>query len=150
MEIKEIITVGITLLIGVLVVSFIFAPTSGAHDTQIQILNKGDLGDNSTIYIKLTDSGKTSLSNETVHVKLIDENGTVVYSEDVVTHATGVGMTELGNVSAGEYTLNITFDGDANYTGCSVSKKVNVKGEVVEDVIDNSTLTADDMDDITD
>lgn len=151
MESKDMIIAGITIFIAIAVVGFVFAPASDSNgtDTNIQILNKGDFGENSTLYIKLTDSKQSSLSNKTVHVQITDKNGTVVYKEDVVTHATGVAMSELGNLSAGEYTLNVTYDGDANYTGSSVSKKITVKGEVVEDEIDNSTLTDADMDDIT-
>lgn len=149
MEFQEIITAGIIIIVVAFILSFVFTPASDAHNTNIQILNKGDFGENSTLYIKLTDDKQSSLSNKTIHIQIIDENGTVVYNEDTVTHSTGVAMTELGNISAGEYRINITYDGDANYTGSSISKKITIKGEVVEDVIDNSTLTDADMDDIT-
>lgn len=149
MEFQEIIIAGIIIIVAALILSFIFTPASSSHDTSIQILNKGDLGSNSTIYIKLTDNNKVSLSEKTVHVQLTDKNGTVVYKKDVQTHATGVGMAQLSDVSAGNYTLNITYDGDSNYTACSVSKAVTVSGGVVQDVIDNSTLDAATIRDIT-
>jgi hypothetical protein len=148
--VKDLIIFGIIIIIAAIAFSFIFSPSSVAHDTNIQLLNKGDFGSNSTVYIKLTDTQKNSLSNKTVHVKLLDKKGKVVYNKSIDTHTTGVGMAKLSNVSAGEYTLNITFDGDKNYTGCSLSKKITVEGGEVEDVIDNSTLDAADLQDIAD
>lgn len=141
MQFQEIIIAGIIIIVAALVLSFVFSPTSEAHDTNIQILNKGDFGLNSTIYIKLTDNQKTSLSDQTVHVQLIDENGTVVYKDDVKTQATGVAMSKLSGVGAGNYTIKITYDGDSNYTASSLEKKVNVVGEEVEDIVDDMNLT---------
>lgn len=147
---KDLIIFGIIIIIAAVAFSMVFSPSSDAHNTSIQILNKGDLGSNSTVYIKLTDDEKTSLSNKTVHVKLLDNKGKTAYQKDIKTHATGVGMAKLSNVSSGEYTLNITYDGDANYTGCSLSKKVKVDSGVVKDEIDNSTLDNATMQDIID
>lgn len=147
---KDLIIFGIIIIIAAVAFSMVFSPSSDAHSTSIQILNKGDLGSNSTVYIKLTDDKKTSLSNKTVHVKLLDNNGKTAYQKDIKTHATGVGMAKLSNVSSGEYTLNITYDGDANYTSCSLSKKVKVDSGVVKDEIDNSTLDNATMQDIID
>ena len=147
---KDILIFGIIIIIAAIAFSFIFSPSSDAHNTSIQLLNKGDFGSNSTIYIKLTDTQKNSLSNKTVHVQLLDKKGKTVYKKSIDTHTTGVGMAKLSNISAGEYTLKITFDGDKNYTGCSLSKNINVKGGDVEDVIDNSTLDAADLQDIVD
>ncbi|WP_295611866.1 DUF3244 domain-containing protein [uncultured Methanobrevibacter sp.] len=147
---RDLLIFGIIIIIAAIVFSFVFSPSSDAHNTSIQVLNKGDLGSNSTIYVKLTDSQKTSLSNKTVHVKLLDNKGKVVYKKNIKTHATGVGMAKLSNMSSGEYTLNITYDGDANYTGCSLSKKVKVDSGVVKDEIDNSTLDSAAIQDILD
>lgn len=143
MDRKELVIAGIVVVIAVIVAGVIFAPSDVAKNTTLDILNKGDFGENSTIYIKLTDDEKNALSDETVHVKLTDKNGNVVYEENVKTHATGVGLAKLSNITAGEYELNVTFDGEGNYTGCSISKKITVKGEVVEDIVDNSTLIED-------
>lgn len=148
MEIKDIAIFVIVVIAVAVIASFIFNPASEAHNTNIQILNKGDFGSNSTVYVKLTDNQKTSLGNKTVHVKLLDKNGKAVYDKTIKTHTTGVGMAKLSNISAGEYTLNVTFDGDANYTGCSLSKKVKVDSGVVKDEIDNSTLDNATMQDI--
>lgn len=147
---KDLVIFGIIIIIGAVAFSLIFSPTIDAKATHIDILNKGDFGSNSTIYVKLTDNQKTSLGNETVHVKLLDKKGKAVYDKTINTRATGVGMAKLSNVSAGEYTLNVTYDGNKNFTSCSLSKKVKVDDGVVKDVIDNSTLDNATMQDILD
>lgn len=146
---KDLIIFGIIIIIVAIAFSFIFSPSTNAHNTNLQILNKGDLGPNSAIYVKLTDNEKTSLSNKTINIKLIDKKNKVIYKKNVTTHSTGVGMAKLSNVSAGEYTLNVSYDGDSKYTNCSISKKVTVNKTVVKDTIDNSTLTESDLQDIS-
>lgn len=140
MDKKELIITGIIIIIAVVAASIIFAPSISAQYTSIDVLNKGDLGENSTIYVKLTDGDKTSLSNKTIHVKLTDGKNNVVYEDSVKTQATGVAIVKLHNVSAGEYNLDVNFDGDENFTGCSISQKVKVITGEVKDVVENSTL----------
>lgn len=140
MDKKELIITGIIIIIAVVAAGIIFAPSISAQYTSIDVLNKGDLGENSTIYVKLTDGDKTSLSNKTIHVKLTDNKNNVVYEDSVKTQATGVAIVKLHNVSAGEYNLEVNFDGDENYTGCSISQKVKVITGEVKDEVTNSTL----------
>ena len=140
MDKKEMMVAGVVVVIAVIVGGIVFAPSADAKFTTIDVLNKGDLGQNGTLYVKLTDNEKTSLSNKTLHVKLTDGKGKVVYDESVKTHATGVAIVKLENVSAGKYDLNITFDGDGNYSSSSVSQKLTIKGEHIEEQVDNITL----------
>lgn len=141
---------GIIVIIGIAVVSIAFAPDSDANSTSIEILNKKDIGENGTVYVKLKDSSNAPLSNKTIHIKLTDSKNHVVYEKTVRTHATGVAIVKLNNVSAGSYKINITFDGDANYTASSISQKLTVKGEpVVEDDLVNSTIIQETIEDDT-
>lgn len=140
MDKKEMIVAGVVVVIAVIVGGIVFAPSADAKFTTIDVLNKGDLGQNGTLYVKLTDNEKTSLSGKTLHVKLTDSKGKVVYDESVKTHATGVAIVKLDNVSAGVYNLNITFDGDANYSSSSISQKLKIKGEHIEEQVENITL----------
>lgn len=140
MEIKDIIIFAVIIIIVAFVASFILSPSADAKYTSLEILNKGDFGENSTLYVKLADNDKTALSDKTLHVKILNKKGKTVYDKNVKTHATGVGLAKLENLTPGEYTVNVTFDGDGNYSGSSISQKIKVKGGEVEDVVDNSTL----------
>lgn len=145
--IKDLVLFAIIIIVAAIVASIIFAPSDEADFTTLEVLNKGEFGENSTIYVKLADSEKNALSGQDVHVKLTDSDGKVVYDESVKTHATGVALAKLNGVSAGEYTLNITYDGNENYTASSVSQKITIQGEPVEDEIENSTLIQDTLED---
>lgn len=140
MDKKELIITGIIIIIAVVAAGIIFAPSTSAQYTGMDVLNKGDLGENSTIYVKLTAGDKTSLSNKTIHVKLTDDKNNVVYEESVKTQTTGVAIVKLHNVTPGKYNLEVKFDGDENYTGSSISQKVTVKAGEVTDEVTNSTL----------
>ena len=141
MDKKELAVLAVIIIIAASVVSIVFAPDASGESTSIEILNKKDIGENGTVYVKLKDSSNGPLSNKTIHIKLTDSNNHAVYEKTVHTHSTGVAIVKLENVSAGSYNINITFEGDANYTGCSVSQKLNIKGEtVVDEAIENSTI----------
>ena len=140
MDKKEFIIAGIVVIIAVMATGIIFAPGIDAKHTTIDVLNKGDYGQNSTIYVKLTDHDKAPLSDKTVHIKLTNDKNEVVYDESTKTHATGVAIAQLDNITAGKYTLNVTFDGDGNHSGSSISQEITVKEGYVEDTLENTTL----------
>lgn len=140
MDKKELIIIGIVVILAIVIGSILFAPSDEAKTTSITLLNKGDFGENSTVYIKLKDIDDNSLSGKTINIKITDDEGKAVYDKTVETHATGVAIAKLKNMSAGNYTLEVSFDGDENYTGCSMNKKISIIGEEVEDEIDESDL----------
>lgn len=140
MDKKELIILGIIVAVAVVIAAIVFAPQIDAKSTSIEILNEKNIGENGTIYLKLKDNEKGALSNQSIHIKLTDKNNKVVYEKTVKTHSTGVAIVKLKNVKGGTYNINATYDGDANFTGCSISQKITVKGEVVEDTLANSTL----------
>ncbi|MDO5860566.1 hypothetical protein [Methanobrevibacter sp.] len=143
MDKKELIIVGIIIIIAVVVGSILFASNGDSKYTTLDVLNKGAIGENSTVYVKLSDNEKTALSGKTLHIKLTNNESKVIYENSVKTHATGVAIVELENISAGDYNLNVTFDGDENYTGSSISQKITVKEGYVEENLENSTLIED-------
>ena len=139
--IKTLILFVVIILVAAVVASFIFAPANEGHDvTNIEILNNNTIGENSTLYLQLSNLNKEGLSNKTIHIQITDKNGSTVYKNDVKTYATGVARAKLANLSAGEYTINVTFDGDGEYEGSSISKKINIAQGHVDDAVENSTL----------
>ena len=132
MEKREIMIAAIVILVVALVASNLMN-TSSAKDTQLKILNNGSIGENGTIYIKLTDMEKNSLGNKAIKVSIIDKNGKAVYSKDLKTHVTGMALVKVENITPGTYTVNVTFNGDENYTSSSASQKINISSGHVEE-----------------
>ena len=133
MDKKEYVIIGIVIIIAIAVAGIIFSSPNSAKNTQIQILNNGSIGENGTIYIKLTDMEKNSLGDKPIKVSIIDKKGKAVYTKELKTHVTGMALVKVENITPDTYTVNVTFNGDANYSSSSVSKKINiVSGHVDE------------------
>ena len=75
MDKKELIIIGIVIVIFIVVAGVMLSPSTGAKDTELKMLNNGTLGENGTIYIKLTDAQKQSLADKPVTVKITDKSG---------------------------------------------------------------------------
>lgn len=146
MDKKELIILGIIVVIAIVVGGIVFAPHSDGISTSIEILNHKDVGENGNVYVKLKDASGASLSNKTLHVKITDKNNKVIYDKSVETHSTGVAIVKLQNATPGEYTINITFEGDGNYSECSLSQKIVISGDAVDE-LENSTLIQETLDD---
>lgn len=140
MDKKELLILGIIIVIIAVIAGIILAPQSNGQTTNLEILNKKAVMENGSVYVKLKDGSSGALSDKNLTVQLKDSKGKVVYKTVEETHATGVAVVKLKNVSAGEYEINVTFDGDGNYTGSSISQKIKVGGDTPETELENSTL----------
>lgn len=146
MDKKELIIIGIVAVIFIVVAGVILSPTTGAKDTELKMLNNGTLGENGTIYIKLTDAQKQSLADKPITVKITDKNGKEVLSKTVKTHVTGVAIVKLAKMSPGSYEVKVNYDGDNNYTASSLKEKINVKSGYVEEDINMTEMIGSDTD----
>lgn len=133
MDKKEYVIIGIVIIIAIAVAGIIFSSPNSAKNTQIQILNNGSIGENGTIYIKLTDMEKNSLGDKPIKVSIIDKKGKAVYTKELKTHVTSMALVKVENITPDTYTVNVTFNGDANYSSSSVSKKINIVSGHVEE-----------------
>ena len=146
MDKKELIIIGIVVVIFIVIASIMLSPSNGAKDTELKMLNNGTLGENGTIYIKLTDAQKQSLADKPVTVKITDKSGKEVLSKTVKTHVTGVAIVKLAKMSPGEYEVKVSYDGDNNYTASSLKEKINVKSGYVEEDINMTAMIGSDTD----
>jgi len=146
MDKKELIIIGIVIVIFIVVAGVMLSPSTGAKDTELKMLNNGTLGENGTIYIKLTDAQKQSLADKPVTVKITDKSGKEVLSKTVKTHVTGVAIVKLAKMSPGEYEVKVSYDGDNNYTASSLKEKINVKSGYVEEDINMTAMIGSDTD----
>ena len=149
MDKKELIILGILAVIAAVAIWFMyFSPVESAADySMLNIIGDGTIGENGTVYAKLANGENVALRDKEVHITVKDSNGSVVFEDSSKTYVNGVVNFKLTNVSAGKYDVNITFDGDENFTSCGVSENLTIKaGEVEEDVPDEiveSVETAD-------
>lgn len=144
MDEQRLIIIGVIVVILAVIAGVLL--TSSSHnpgDSIIDILGDGTIPVNGTIDVKLTNGEGTALKDKTVHVSVVDKNGKEVFKKDATTYANGVANIQLNGVAAGKYSVNVTFDGDNNFTASSVSKEITVKGAApdTQNNTDNDTAS---------
>ena len=133
MEQKNIV---IIVLIAIVVLAaavgvMLLSPYDAKQDTKLDILSNETLYKWSNLTVKLTDINGTGISDETVNVTIKDKNGGI-YQTSLLTNGSGIGVLEL-NSSAGNYTVNITFEGDDKYNSANATQRLEIKEVVVEE-----------------
>ena len=124
---KLIIIALIAIILAFLVGIFVSMPNFSKTDSQLEIIGNDTLAEGSNLQIKLTDANGTGLSNQTVKITFTDkDNSTSDYS--VVTNDEGVGELKIDK-TAGEYDINVAYDGNDGYNGCNATKKITVEKE---------------------
>ena len=91
--------------------------------------------------IKLVDSSENPLKDKELHVTVFDDNGTEVLKKSGVTSSEGVASIEVKNLSAGNYSINVTFDGEGKYSANSIDGKIEIVGKEISNTNSSSSTT---------
>ena len=134
MENKNIIIILLVVIIILLAVAGVmfFQQANAKEPTKIKITSdKTQYEDDGELSIKLTDLNNTPISKELVNVTITNKKGKVVVDDVVKTNSKGKEKLKL-DLKKGKYTVNVTYGGNENYTGCNTTQKLNIKEEVVQ------------------
>ncbi len=134
MENNKIIILALIAVIAVLLVAMaaMMMPNMAKQDTKLKFKSNSTLTEGDSLKIKLTDINGTAIEDQTVNVTITDKSGKSDY-HTVVTNEKGIGTLKMDK-GAGKYTVNVSYGGNENYTGCNVTKKITIeKEEVVEE-----------------
>ena len=113
-------------------------PDIGKEQTKIKITSDKEQLEGGELNIKLTDLNKTPVSKEIVNIKITNNKGKVVVDEVVKTNSKGKAKLDL-DLKKGKYKVNVTYDGNENYTGCNATQKLKIKEAVTEAVMSQSS-----------
>ena len=113
-------------------------PAFTKEATKIKITSEKEQLEGGELNIKLTDLNKTPASKQTVNIKITDNKGKVVVDEVVKTNSKGKAKLDL-DLKKGKYKVNVTYDGNENYTGCNATQKLKIKEAVTEAVMSQSS-----------
>ena len=102
-----------------------------AEPTKIKITSDKEQYEGGELAIKLIALNKTPISNETANIKIADKNGKVVVDEVVKTNSKGKAKLDL-DLKKGDYVVNVTFDGNENYTGNNTTQKLKINKAFTE------------------
>lgn len=140
MDKKMMIILGVIVAIAVVIAAFMLLSAEDTNLSKLDILGNGTIGENGTLNVKLSNEEGVALKDKEVHVTVKNSKGKVVFENSAKTYVNGVANVKIENVSAGEYEVNVTFDGDENYTACSISEKLIIAQGVVEDTEENDDV----------
>lgn len=132
MENKSIIII-LVIVIVVLgaILGIMFLQTTNAKEaTKVKITSdKTQYEDDGKLSIELTDLNKTAISKENVNIIIKNKKGKVVVNQTVKTNSKGKAKLDL-DLKKGKYTVNITYNGNENYTGNNTTQELTIKEEV--------------------
>ena len=128
-----VIIVILTAVLGVILLN----QTNAKEPTKVKITSDNEQYEGGEVSIQLTDLNKTALSKENVNITITDNKGKVVVNDTVQTNSKGKAQLDL-DLKKGEYTINVTYAGNENYTGSNTTQKLTIKEEVKETVSEES------------
>lgn len=147
MEDKNIIIILIAIIVILVAVlgMVILHQEDSQEPTKIKIISNKTIYEGEDLSIKLTDLNKTPLSKKTVNITIYNNKGKIVVNEVVKTNSKGKAKLNL-DLDKGKYTVNVTFDGDENYSANSTTKKIEIiEEEIVETPPEEITSTTEEI-----
>jgi len=135
---KIIIALVIVLVVIVAAGVLFLNPGHAKADSRVVVLSNSTLNDGDYFTIRLTDLNNTPIANQTVNVTIIDANGGK-NPQVITTDANGDGSLQLNGLAVGNYTMNVTYGGNNNYTSCNTTQKLEMKEKVIPTVSSSSS-----------
>lgn len=135
------IIISLLLIIIALLVVFgimLINPSDAKTDTIITVTSNDTLYDGDYFSISLTDVNGTPLDNQTVKISIIDSNGGE-NPQRITTDTMGNGMLQLKGLTVGNYTVNVTYLGNKNYSGNSSIQKFSINEHKKESSSESSS-----------
>ena len=134
-----IILVAVIVILAAAVGLILLNPMHAKEPTKIKITSDKEQYEGGKISIKLTDLNKTPVSKEIVNITITNKKGKVVVDDVVKTNSKGKAKLDL-DLKKGKYKVNVTYEGNENYTGNSTTQKLTIKEEeVVEAEVEYSS-----------
>ena len=127
---KIIISLVIVLVVIVAAGLLFLNPGHAKSDSRVVVSSNSTLYDGDNFTVRLTDLNNTPIANQTVNVTIIDANGGK-NPQVITTDANGDGSLQLNGLAVGNYTINVTYGGNNNYTSCNTTQKLEMKEKVI-------------------
>ena len=134
MENKNIIIILIAIIVVLAVVAGVmFMQPAAKEPTKVKITSDKSQYEGGKVTIQLTDLNKTAISKEKVNITITNKKGKVVINETIKTNSKGKAKLDL-DLKKGNYTVNVTYGGNENYTGDNTTQKLTIKEEIKQTV----------------
>lgn len=131
---NKIIIIGFVIILIALVgiTFYMFNGQQQQSATQIKIAGNKTIEEDGTLTVKLSSLNGTGIKHEKINITVIDKKNKEVLKKTVKTNSKGKAKVDLDNISKGKYIVNITFEGNENYSANNTSEKIKIIEKVVE------------------
>ena len=129
-----IILVVIIVILVATIGAMLLNPADAKETTSIKITSDKTQYEDGKLSIQLTDLNKTPISKEIVNITITNKKGKVVVDDVVKTDKKGKAKLDL-DLKKGKYVVNVTYDGNENYTGSNTTQKLKIKEEAKTTVV---------------
>ena len=119
------IIIAILVIVIIAVGAALFFGQSGKQDTQIKIINNETFQNGEQVKFELKDSNGAAISGQNVSI-IFHKNET--YS--VTTDSNGKGYLLLSGESAGKFEMEVKYEGNDKYKGCSAKETINITDDM--------------------
>ena len=131
MDYNKIIIALVVLLVVMIAAGAIFLnPGHAKIDSRVIVTSNSTLHDGDNFTVMLTDLNNTPIANQRLNITIIDSNGGE-NPQVITTDANGDGSLQLNGLAVGNYTMNVTYGGNENYTSCNTTQKLEMKEKVI-------------------
>ena len=101
--------------------------------SMLSITSGNELNEGDDFSIVLSDANSKPIPNQNVQIFLRDSNG-VLSQKSVTTNNEGVGVISLAGLASGQYSVNVTYNGNSSFKPSSAFQNLNIKQTVAEHV----------------
>ena len=143
---KLIIALIVILIVMIAAGIFLLNPGHAKVDSRVIVTSNSTLHDGDNFTIRLTDLNNTPIANQRVNITIIDANGGK-NPQAVTTDANGDGKLQLNGLTLGNYTVNVTYGGNDNYTVCNTTQRLQMTEKVTPQASTTSTSSSKNYDD---
>ncbi|MBE6510921.1 MAG: hypothetical protein E7Z74_06610 [Methanobrevibacter millerae] len=143
---KLIIALVVILIVMIAAGIFLLNPGHAKVDSRVIVTSNSTLHDGDNFTIRLTDLNNTPIANQRVNITIIDANGGK-NPQAVTTDANGDGRLQLNGLTLGNYTVNVTYGGNDNYTVCNTTQRLQMTEKVTPQASTTSTSSSKNYDD---
>lgn len=115
----------------------LFNHSTAKQQSIVKITSEAKQSEGGVLSVKLTGLNDNPISKEIISIKITDNTGKVVVDDVVKTDSKGKAELDL-NLEKGEYSVNVTYGGNENYTSNGTAQKLTITQEVVKTEIAES------------
>ena len=133
MDYNKIIILLIAIVLIILVVGGLFVMNPFKEESKIIVITNDTVHVGSCFLVELTDLDNHPISGENLTITLRDNNNSrLVVNEQLTTNNGGDVILEINNISSGNYTVLITFDGNSKYKECNLTYNLRIIDDAIE------------------